>query len=111
MSSNDRKSFICTEGGKHNRTPTQAQTSRYSRHPRHVLKSVGLHRRYYLVVKIQCTSLRGAGACADERRTGVVAAEAAVSKGHCPRYGRARHHGTFVPSVGFPLLGTDRRTP
>jgi hypothetical protein len=28
--------------------------------------------------------LRGAGACADERRTGVVAAEGAAAKGHCP---------------------------
>jgi hypothetical protein len=90
MSSNDRKSFICTEGGKHNSTPTQAHTSRYSLQSRHVLESVGLHRRYTLRLKIQITSLRGAGACAHERRTGVVAAEAAVPKGHCPRYGRAR---------------------
>ena len=90
MSSNDRKSFICTEGGKHNRTPTQAHTSRYSRHLRHVLESVGLHRRYTLRLKIQATMLRGAGACADERRNGVVVAEGAVCKGHCPRYGRAR---------------------
>jgi hypothetical protein len=50
MSSNDRKSFICTEGGKHNRTPTQA--SRYSLHLRHVLESVGLHRRYAPAPKI-----------------------------------------------------------
>jgi hypothetical protein len=84
MSSNDRKSFICTEGGKHNRTPTQAHTSRYSRHLRHALENVGLHRRYALRRKIQVTSLRGAGACADERRTGVVAAEGAAAKGHCP---------------------------
>jgi hypothetical protein len=90
MSSNDRKSFNCTEGRKHNHTPTQAHTSRYSLHPRHVLKSIGLHRRYILSLKIQATSLRGAGACADERRTGVVAAEAAVSKVHCPRLGHAR---------------------
>ena len=87
MSSSDRKSFICTEGGKHNRTPTQAHTSRYSLHLRHVMESVGLHRRYSLRRKIQLTTLRGAGACAHERRTGVVAAEGAVAKGHCPRLG------------------------
>ena len=87
MSSSDRKSFICTEGGKHNLTPTKAHTSRYSRHLWHVLESVGLHRRYTLALKIQRTTLRGAGACADERRTGVVAAEGAVAKGHCPRSG------------------------
>jgi hypothetical protein len=80
MSSNDRKYYIiCTEGGKHNHTHTQAHTSRYSRHLRHALKSVGLYRRYTLGIKIQITSLRGAGTCAHERRTGVVAAEAAVS--------------------------------
>jgi hypothetical protein len=95
MSSNDGKSFIRTEGGTHNRTPTQAHTSRYSLHLRHALESVGLHRRYELERKIQATSLRGAGACADERRTGVVAAEAAAAKAHCPRYGRARA-GAFV---------------
>jgi hypothetical protein len=87
MSSGDTKSFICTEGGKHNRTPTQAHTSRYSLYLRHVLESVGLHRRYSLRRKIQRTSLCGAGACADERRTAVVAAEGAVAKGHCPRLG------------------------
>jgi hypothetical protein len=115
MSSNDRKSFICTEGGKHNRTPTQAHTSRYSLHLRHALESVGLHRRYALRRKNQALSSRGAGACADERRTGVVAAEAAAAKGHCPRYGRARH-GTLVfvaleQALGqcAPLLGTERR--
>ena len=89
MSSNYRKSFICTEGGKHNRTSTQAHTSRYSRHLRHALESVGLHRRYSLGRKIQRTTLRGAGACAHERRTGVVAAEGAAAKGHCPLYRRA----------------------
>ncbi len=87
MSSSDRKSFICTEGGKHNRTPTQAHTSRYSLHLRHVMESVGLHRRYSLGRKIQRTTLRGAGACAHERRTGVVAAEGAAAKGHCPCLG------------------------
>ncbi len=87
MSSSDTKSFICTEGGKHNRTPTQAYTTRYSRHLRHVLESVGLHQRYSLRRKIQRSSLCGAGACAHERRTGVVAAEGAVAKGHCPRLG------------------------
>jgi hypothetical protein len=95
MPSNDRKSFICTEEGKHNRTPTQAHTSRYSLHLRHALESVGRHRRYAPPRKFQCTSFRGAGACADERRTGVVAAEAAAAKGHCPRYGRARD-GAYV---------------
>jgi hypothetical protein len=98
MYSNDRKSFICFEGGKHNRTPTQAHTARYSLHLRHALESVGLHRRYSLALQIQCTSLRGAGAChgADERRTGVVAAEAAAAEGHCPRYGRARDGALVV---------------
>ena len=108
MSSNHRKSFICTEGGKHNRTPTQAHTSRYSRHLRHALESVGLHRSDILRCKIQVTSLHGAGACAHERRTGVVAAEAAAAKGGCPRYGRARH-GTLVGGQSRALLGTDRR--
>ena len=87
MSSSDRKSFIRTEGGKHNRIPTQAYTSRYSRHLRHVLESVGLHRHYSLRRKIQRSSLCGAGARAHERRTGVVAAEGAAAKGHCPRLG------------------------
>ena len=101
------KSFICTEGGKHNRTPTQAHTSRYSRHLRHALENVGRHRRYAPPRKFQCTSFRGAGACADERRTGVVAAEAAAAKGHRPRYGRARDGSLVVQCA--PLLGTDRR--
>jgi hypothetical protein len=48
------------------------------------LESVGLHRRYTLPLKIQWTTLRGAGACADERRTGVVATEGAAAKGQCP---------------------------
>ena len=87
MTSSDRKFFICTGGGEHNRTPTQAHTSRYSRHLRHVLESVGLHRRYSLRRKIQRSSLCGAGACAHERHTGVVAAEGAVAKGHRPRLG------------------------
>ena len=90
MSRYDRKAFICTGRGKHNRTPTQAHTSRYSLHLRHVLESVGLHRRYALRRKNQAPSFRGAGACADERRTGVVAAEAATAKGHCPRLGLDR---------------------
>jgi hypothetical protein len=96
MSSNDRKYFICTEGVKHNRTPTQAHTSRYSRHLRHALENVGRHRRYFFRRKFQCTSLRGAGACVDERRTGVVAAEAAAAKDHRPRYGRARDGAVVV---------------
>jgi hypothetical protein len=89
MSSNHRKSFICTEGGKQNPTPTQAHTPRYSRHLRHALESVGLHRRDTLSIKTKFTTLRGAGARAHERRTGVVAAEGAAAKGHCPRDGRA----------------------
>jgi hypothetical protein len=40
--------------------------------------------------------LPGAGACAHERRTGVVAAEGAAAKGHCPRYGRARDRSFVV---------------
>jgi hypothetical protein len=79
-----------TEGGKHNRTPTQAHTSWYSRHLCHILESVGRHRRDTLGRKIQVTAFRGAGARAHERRTSVVAAEGAAAKGHCPRYGHAR---------------------
>ena len=110
MSSDDRKSFICTAGGKHIHTPTLAHTSRYSRHLLHVLESVGLHRRYTLRRKIQMRWFLGAGAsCAHERRTGVVAAEGAVSKGHCPRYGRARDGSLVIPPQSAPLLGTDRR--
>ncbi len=105
MPNNDRKSFICTEGGKQNRTPTQAHTSRYSLHLLHALESVGLHRRYALARKIQCTSLRGAGACADERRTGVVAAEAAVAKGHCPWLGLRRQE---MPSRCLGLCREER---
>jgi hypothetical protein len=101
---------FCFEGGKHNRTPTQAHTSRYSLHLRHALEIVGLHRRYSLPQKIQCTSLRRAGACADERRTGVVAAEAAAAKGHCPWFGSARDGGALVARMQCaPLLGTERR--
>ncbi len=84
MSSNDRQSFVCTEGGKYSRAPSQAHKSRYSRHLQHAFESVGLHRRYSLKRKIQCSTLRGAGACAHERRSGVVAAEGAAAKGHCP---------------------------
>ncbi len=87
---NDRKYFICNEGGKHNHTRTHAHTSRYSLHLRHAFENVGLHRRYTLALKIQVTILRGAGACAHERRTGVVAAEGAVSKVHCPWTGLNR---------------------
>jgi hypothetical protein len=99
------KSFICTEGGKHNRTPTQAHTSRYSRHLRQALESVGRHRRYALRRKIQVTSSRGAGACADERRTGVVAAEAAAAKGHCPWLGLRRQE---MPSRCLGLCRQER---
>ena len=109
MPSNDRKYFICTAGGKHNHTPTQAHTSRYSLHLRHALESVGLHRRYTLARKDQVTTLRGAGACAHERRTGVVATEGAVSKVHCPRYGHARNGAKQIHCAH--LLCTDRRTP
>ena len=90
MSSNHRKSFICAEGGKHNRTPTQAHTSWYSRHLCHILESVGRHRRDTLIQKRQGTIFGGAGARAHERRTGVVAAEGAAAKDHCPWDGRAR---------------------
>jgi hypothetical protein len=79
-----RKYFICTEGGKHNPTPEQAHKSRYSRHIWHALESVGLHRRYTLFFKMQCTTLPAAGACAHERRTGVVAAEGAAAQVGCP---------------------------
>ncbi len=58
--------------------------------------------------KNKVTALRGAGARAHERRTGVVAAEAAAAKGHCPRYGRARD-GTLVPRQCAHLQDTDRR--
>jgi hypothetical protein len=81
---------IRAEWGKHNRTPTQAHTSWYSRHLCHILESVGRHRRDTLRRKTQCTSLRGTGARAHERRTGVVAAEGAVPKGHCPCLGLGR---------------------
>ena len=86
-------------------------TSRYSRHLCHALESVGWHRRYKLSLEIQRTTLRGAGACAHERRTGVVAAEGAAAKGHCPRYGRARD-GALVSTrtQQQSILGTDRRT-
>ncbi len=84
----DNLSFVLKEGNT--LAPTQAHKSRYSRRLQHAFESVGLHRRYSLKRKIQCTTLRGAGACAHERRTGVVAAEGAAAKCHCPRYGRAR---------------------
>jgi hypothetical protein len=96
-----------TEEGKHNSTPTQAHTSWYSPHLCHILERVGRHRRDTLIPKIQCTTFRGAGARAHERRTGEVAAEGAAAKGHCPRYRRARD-GAFVPRQLPPLLGTDR---
>jgi hypothetical protein len=105
QATNDRKSFICTEGGKHNRTPTQEHTARYSPQLRHALESVGRHRRYAPVIKIQPTSLRGAGACADERRTGVVAAEAAAAKGHCPWLGLHRQE---MPSRCLGLCRQER---
>ena len=108
MSSNHRKSFICTEGGKHNHTPTQAHTSGYSRHPCHILESVGRHRRDTLRRKIQVMTLRGAGACAHERRTGVVAAERAIAKGQCPRDRHARQ-GALVLFNSLQQLGTERR--
>jgi hypothetical protein len=99
---------IRTEGGKHNRTPTQAHTSGYSRHPCHILESVGRHRRDTLRRKIQGIVFRGAGARAHELRTAVVAAEGAAAKGFCPRYGRARD-GASVPRQCAHLLDTDRR--
>jgi hypothetical protein len=88
MSSNDRKYFICTAGAN-TRTPSKAHTSRYSL-DLDALESVGLHRRYTLPPKIQFTRKWGAGACAHERRTSVVAAEAAVAKGLCPWTGLDR---------------------
>jgi hypothetical protein len=97
-----------TEGGKHNRTPTQVHTSWYSRHLYHILESVGRHRRDILRRKIQGTAFRGAGACAHERRTGVVAGKGAAAKGHCPRYGRARD-GALVLRHSAHLQDTDRR--
>jgi hypothetical protein len=81
---------IRPDGGKHNRTPAEAHTSWYSRHLCHILESVGRHQRDTLGRKIQFTSLRGAGARAHERRTGVVAAEGAAAKGHCPCLGVGR---------------------
>jgi hypothetical protein len=99
---------IHTEGEKQNRKPTQAHESWYSRHLCHILESVGRHRRDTLVIKHQVTALRGAGARAHQRRTGVVAAESAAAKGHCPRYGRARD-GASVPQQCAHLLDTDRR--
>ena len=101
----ENAAFVLKEG---HTTPTQAHKSRYSRHLRHALESVGLHRRYTLALKIQCTTLRGARACAHERRTGVVAAEAAAAKEHCPRYRNARD-GALVGPQSRALLGTERR--
>jgi hypothetical protein len=71
-------------------TPTQAHTSRYSLHFQHALESVGRHRRYTPAIKIQSTTLHGAGACAHKRRAGVVAPEGAAAKGDCPRCGLGR---------------------
>jgi hypothetical protein len=101
----ENTSFVL-QGGN---TITHPHTSRYSLHLRHALESVGLHRRYTLEMKKQVTTLRGAGACAHERRTGVVAAEGAVSKVHCPRYGHARNGAKQIHCAH--LLCTDRRTP
>ena len=82
----------------------------YSRHLRHALEGIGRrHRCDTPIVKIQYTVLRGARACAHERRTGVVAAEAAAAtKGHCPRYRNARD-GAMVRGQSRALLGTERR--
>jgi hypothetical protein len=80
----------------YNRTPTEAHTSWYSRHLCHILESVGRHQRDTHagpdthIRKTQKTTLRGAGARAHERRTGVVAAEGAVAKGYCPCLGLDR---------------------
>jgi hypothetical protein len=82
-------------------------TQMYSRHLRHPLEGIGRHRGDTPIVKIQCTNLRGARACAHERRTGVVAAEAAAAKGHCPRYRNARDGAFVVQSRA--LLCTERR--
>ena len=83
-------------------------TQMYSRHLRHPLEGIGRHRRDTPFVKTQCTNLRGARACADERRTGVVAAEAAAAKEYCPRYRNARD-GALVGPQSRALLGTERR--
>ncbi len=81
----------------------------YSRHLRHALEGIGRrHRRDTPIVQIQYTILRGARACAHERRTGVVAAEAAAAKKHCPRYRNARD-GAMVRGQSRALLGTERR--
>jgi hypothetical protein len=69
-------------------TPTH--TSRYSLHLRHAFENVWLHRSYTPALKKKVTTLRGAGACAHERRTGVVAAEGAAAKGLCPWLGLDR---------------------
>ncbi len=74
----ENHSFVLKEGN------TIAHTSRYSLHLRHALESVGRHRRDTLKRKTQVAALRGAGARAHERRTGVVAAEGAPAKGFCP---------------------------
>ena len=111
MSRIDGKSFICTEGRKHNGTPAHPHTSRYSRHLWHALESVGRHRRYKPALEIQRTTLRGAGACAHERRTGVVAAEGAAAKGHCPLYRRAHARSLVSTSAQQrSMLGTYQHT-
>ena len=79
----------------------------YSRHLRHAVEGIGRHRGDTPIVKIQCTNLRGARACADERRTGVVAAEAAAAKEHCPRYRNARD-GALVGPQSRTILDTER---
>jgi hypothetical protein len=108
----DRKSFICPEGGKHNRTHTQAHWLRSSRHLWHALESVGLHRRYWSVFKNQAVAEAGAVACAHERPTGEVPAESASVNGHCPRYGRTRDRSCVISVTRqfAPLLGTEGRT-
>jgi hypothetical protein len=80
----------------------------YSRHLRHALEGIERHRCDAPIVKIQYTIIRGARACAHERRTGVVAAEAAAAKGHRPRDRNARD-GALVGGKGRALLGTERR--
>ena len=52
--------------------------------------------------------MKGTFSGADERRTGVVAAEAAAAKGHCPRYRNARA-GALVGPQSRALLCTERR--
>ncbi len=76
--------FVLVLKGETQSHTHKAHTSWYSRHLCHILEGVGRHQRDTLIPKKQCTTLRGAGACAHERRTGVVAAKGAAAKGHCP---------------------------